>query len=217
MISVKVDQRSLQRAFKSLGKDVPKAMAETLTILALSSRKKLIATLPEHMHIRSKWSEKGMQAIPARPSKLTAEVGSTRAYMVDQVYGGTRTGSEAIPQVGADGQPRKSIQDLTRPSKWPGKLIAKDATKPAAKRRIVVMPTKSGARGVWKKTGRMKRGRVPSSPLKLLYVLSKQVRIRPSWPLAAIVQTHAQAKLSSAVERGFNTTMERALRRAGAK
>ena len=187
-------------------------MAETLTILALSSRKRLISSLDQHFTVRSKWSEKGMQAIKAKPSKLVSEVGSTRAYMVDQVEGGVRSGSEAIPQVGADGQPRKSIQDLTRPSKWPGKPIAKDKTKPPAKRRIVVMPTKSGARGVWKKTGRMKRGRVPSSPLKLLYVLAREVRVKPSWPLGAIVRTHAQAKLSSAVERGFKTTLEKALR-----
>ena len=191
MIQVQVDVKGIDRTFKTLGKRAKPAMAECLTILALSARKELQETLGHYVTVRGPWSLRGMQAIRATPGKLISEVGSTRDYLVGQVSGETRDGNLAVPQVGP-GKPRPQLTSRTK-GRFP-----KDY-KEKSKRRVVVLPTSKGSMGLWKEVGSKK-----NPGLKLLYTFADKVKIKGDrWPMYEIVARKAVAKLPEALKKAF--------------
>ena len=216
MVEVKIDTKALNKAFKALGAKAPGAMAETLTIVAQSCRKKLVKSLDDHFEIRRPWSASGMQSIKASRSRLVSEVGSTRPYMRDQVEGGTRDRAGAVPMVGAD-RPRRSIRDVTTPARWPGKLKAKDKNKKTP--RLFVKPTASGKMGLWRKEGRSykrKRGTggrvIRATGIRLLYVFPDSVRVPKRWPMYEITQKHAAMKIGPAAQKAFDNAWKKVLK-----
>ena len=170
MISIKVDTRPFERALEGAAKQIPFATARALTLTAQAAQAELRNTLAEDLTIRNDWVSKGIRIVPARKSNLRAEVGSRDRFMALQAEGGWKEGKAggavAVP-VGA----RSSPKSITRPSRWPGKIIA------GAKGLKIQLH--GGAQGVFQK-----RGGGRKAMLALQYVLVKRVHVAPQWNFA---------------------------------
>lgn len=211
-ITVTVKDRNVRKAFKEFGEDAPFGIAETLTVLAASARKRLVSTLDDHFTIRNKNTAKGIIFKKAHRHSLSSHVGTTDDYLADHVVGLTRTAAQhrlSVAQVG-DNAPRKSFADITGPAKHPGRLLAKDQAKAPAKQRLFLRPTKTGSMGIWRKQGRVRKGRVdPAGGIRLIYVLSKKVRVAKDWPMQAIVNRRIEERFDFAIGRGLEEVRRR--------
>lgn len=189
MLDVKVKSQiaDLDKTFAALGKESPRAIAKTITILAASGAKELRTTLGDYFTLRNKWTAGGMQYVGATPSSLESFVGTTRDYLVDHVDGAVRDQHLAVPQVGP-GRPRTGKLTTTPPSKFPGALKRK------ARRHLFVGPTSTGSLGLWGEFGSKK-----SPTIRLLYVFPKQVTVKADWDMPGIVWNRARERFSSAV------------------
>ncbi|MBF0626238.1 MAG: hypothetical protein HQL82_15720, partial [Magnetococcales bacterium] len=125
--------------------------------------------LPERFTIRTGWLAKGIRIRPASRSALSASVMVLDRFMAVQETGGDKTspfGDALGVPVGA----RPTPQSVTRPSKFPGALLAKKG--------FFIAPIAHGSKtmGVWKRTGKGRRER-----LQLMYVFERKVRLEPKF------------------------------------
>jgi hypothetical protein len=93
-ITIDVDLRGFERwSSSAIVRQVPFATAKALTQLAVPARDKVRSDLPHHFHLRSGWTARGVQAVPARKSDYPnsfAVVGSRDEWMVIQETGGVK-------------------------------------------------------------------------------------------------------------------------------
>ncbi|MBF0424613.1 MAG: hypothetical protein HQL66_02165 [Magnetococcales bacterium] len=167
MVSVTVNENAVNKVFADLEKQLRFAAAQALTKTAQDAQEEVKRQLPERFTIRTGWLAKGIRIRPASRNNLKASVLVKDAFMALQETGGDKTspfGDALGVPVGA----RPTPQNITRPSKFPGALLAKKG--------FFIAPITHGSKttGVWKRTGKGRRER-----LQLMYVFERKVRLKP--------------------------------------
>ena len=172
------------------------AVAVALTTTAQQAKVALVESLAGTFQIRNTWVEKGIRVNWATKYTLTATVGSRDRSMVLQAEGGEKTGKGgndvAVPVLGTA---RKTTASITRPSRWPGKLLLD-------KKRFFLKPLGGGHVGVFRRLG--KGGRVG---VQLWYVLAHDVKVKPKWHFEEIVKRVVRANLARNVADGLAEAM----------
>src|SRR3990167_1274458 len=196
-LRVVFDIRSAVVGLEEYAKQVPYATALAINEVAFLARKDLADLLPETFAVRNAWTAKGMRVDTATKRTLTAEVGSTRPYMGPHALGGERAGTKkgAVPKVGP-GLARPTEQAITRPSRYPKKLIGK-----GGKRGYFIATMPGGVKGVFRRKG---KDRLPIEAAYLF--LRRRAKIRKNWPLLT--------RVGRAVAIGWQPAMIRALQKA---
>ncbi|MBF0131038.1 MAG: hypothetical protein HQL75_00415 [Magnetococcales bacterium] len=178
MFGVNINFAQVDRLFAAAQKQVIFAASKALTDTAYDIQAEVRKELPERFTIRTTWIAKGIKVTKATNNNLKATVYVKDQFMAVQEEGGVRSlesgKAPAIP-VGA----RKRKTDLTRPGKYPGKLMAKKGH--------FIAPISSGGHryGVWHRTGKkqvMPSGRYEGKkrqPLALMYMFSRDSKIKP--------------------------------------
>lgn len=177
MIRIQVNADAVARGLDNAAKkQLPFAIAKALTLTAKAAQADVIAHLGDTLTIRNAWISKGIRIKPATKRTLTAEIGSRDRFMALQAQGGERagkgSGAVAVPVAA-----RRDKAAITRPGKWPGKILDNSGFK---------AKIGNGHLGVFKRIGKGKRARTV-----LFYVLAKRVAVRARWPLAAQVNATA--------------------------
>ena len=167
MFRVTVNEAAIGRAFADLEKQLRFASAQALTRTAQDAQEEVKRQLPERFTIRTGWLAKGVRIRPASRNNLKASVLVKDAFMALQETGGDKTspfGDALGVPVGA----RPTPTSVTRPSKFPGALLAKKG--------FFIAPIVHGSRtmGVWKRTGKGRGER-----MTLMYVFERKVRLKP--------------------------------------
>lgn len=177
MIRITANTTELTRWLTSVSaKQIPFAAAKALTETAKEARAAVVSGLDEHFTIRRTWIERGIRIVPANKRDWpnpAAMVGTKDDFMARQEFGGIKTGrsgkSVADP-LGA--RPEKTV--VTPPSKWPGGLLKKNA-----KRKFFLTTLKTGrAAGL---QAVVRRDTEDRYPLRVMYLLKPNVKIKPSW------------------------------------
>ena len=194
MISIEADERQMRQAMGGLAKQVRFAAAVALTRTAKDAQEKVRRQLPERFTVRTGWVAKGIRTRSARKNNLEAAVIVLDEFMALQETGGMRTSRSgkalAVP-VGARPTPRS----ITRPSKFPGRLLQKP------RHFIAAFHNDPQTHAVWRRGGR--KGR----KLKLMYAFADQVRLKPRFGFLDAVKEVAKARF----QENFNEAMQEAL------
>ncbi|MBF0625830.1 MAG: hypothetical protein HQL82_13605 [Magnetococcales bacterium] len=169
MFTVTVNENVIGHAFSDLEKQLRFAAAQALTRTVQDAQEEVKRQLPERFTIRTGWLAKGIRIRPASRNNLKASVLVKDAFMALQETGGDKTspfGDALGVPVGA--RPTPAV--VTRPSKFPGALLAKKG--------FFIAPIVHGSRtmGVWKRTGKGRGER-----LTLMYVFERKVRLEPKF------------------------------------
>tara|TARA_R110002095_G_scaffold151739_1_gene131311 strand:+ start:568 stop:1152 length:585 start_codon:yes stop_codon:yes gene_type:complete len=117
---IELDDRLFHRALGHLEKQIPFALALSLTKTAKAAQKGLKDELPRDFTLRTTWVPRGIRIKPAKKRDLEAHVGSVDENMALQARGGVRRDG-AVPTK----EVRKTPQTKTPRAKWPGHLAKK--------------------------------------------------------------------------------------------
>lgn len=190
--NIKDVTRSLTRVQR---RQIPFATVGALNSTAFAAQREIKRQLPRKFILRNRWTESGVQVRKANKRNMTATVlmGRGREYMARQEEGGIKRphGQHlAVPSA-----VRRSKRQKITKAKRPSAVLAKPRTFKA---------TIGGQPGIYQRRGR-KRG-----PLKLLYALERQVRIRPRFGF----KKTAGGVAKNTFNRHFRVSLERGLRTA---
>lgn len=186
---------------------LPFATALALTRTAQSVQDVARQRLDQVFTIRNNWVSKGIQVEAANKRdgfyRMAAKVGSVDKFMVAQELGGEkRPRSGRAVSVPLD--IRRSKKDVTRPSKWPGKLLKGKGGKRKYFVRELASGEFKGRMAVLRRVGR------DAYPLQVLYLFEPEVEIKPRWQLRRIGDEIAPR----AAPFHFQAAMEQAMRSA---
>lgn len=184
-MNIKVDfktvpfAKAMEAAYKN---QIPFATANALTTTVKQAQGVIQREAESVFTLRNKHVPRGIRINPATKRNLTAEVGSVDPFMRLQVVGGVKQGeakgeSRAVPGPGL--RPTKAAR-VTR-GKFPKKLLAKGGRRPPTK-----VTLKSGAQAIVQRVGKA------PTPLKRLWLLPKQVRVKPRLDLEGKVEETVQ-------------------------
>ncbi|MBF0371620.1 MAG: hypothetical protein HQL52_19460, partial [Magnetococcales bacterium] len=124
MIQVEARDQGARQTLSGLEKQARFATAVALTCTAKDAQEEVRRQLPERFTIRTGWLAKGVRVRSARKNNLEAAVTVLDDFMALQETGGMRkshSGEALAVPVGARPTPRS----ITRPSKFPGRLLQK--------------------------------------------------------------------------------------------
>jgi hypothetical protein len=224
---VRADTAALKAALSSIEQSqLPFATARALTTTAKQGQAAVRARLPQIFTIRTTWLDKGIQVRSASKRDLRAAVVSR-----DEFMGLQETGGEKKPRKGrAIGVP-KAIREpktkVTKPSEWPGALLARSAKAKPRRRKV-------RGKGSYKKPKffltTLKKGRraglqavvqrddpMTRYPLRVLYVLQPSVRVKGDLKMretvAAVVSERFASNFSEALAEALRTAKPKAARR----
>lgn len=150
------------------------ATALGLTWTARDARDKLRDDLPKRFVIRTGWLAKGIRFKKATKATLEAEVGSVDSFMRLQEEGGYKESIEG-ERIGIPIAARRNRRAVTRRSRWPGRV--------AASARAYVEEGAKGQAALYQRIGRG-----TSEKLRLMWILTKRVRISPRWRMRQTVE-----------------------------
>lgn len=188
-LSLTVDTKAVERDLARLApairrKVIPAALNRTTD----EALRKVRSDLPRYFTIRSPWVAKGFRTDKATPAKIEGRIFHRDQYLVAQEEGGDKTGRDG-GHVAVPDEARPNPRAMTPRSKWPGKL-----------KRTFVVRAKSGALLLYQRTGKKvgkrplvnKRGKVRpkvarglrNPNVKLMYVLTRRVRVKARWPFS---------------------------------
>ena len=198
-MNINFEINQAQNQFGNQVQQIPKqirfATAVALTRTAKDAQEEVRRQLPERFTIRTGWVGKGIRIKPARKNDLEASVRVLDDFMALQETGGLRKSQSgealAIP-VGARSTPRS----VTRPSKFPSRLLEKP------RHFIAAFHDDPQTHAVWRRGGR--KGR----KLKLMYVFQSQVRLKPRFDFLEVVKLVVEARFAE----NFNEVMQEAIR-----
>lgn len=191
-IRVRFSEQALVKKITDIEKQVNFATAKALTDTAKQGQLEVIDKLPSKFTIRTQWVKRGIRIRAANKSNLTSKIVVFNEFMELQERGGNkrpiRAKTVSVP-VGA----RPTKKSVTRPSKFPSRMLAK--------RGYYMAPVvgRSKIQGVWYKRGKRSRP-------KLMYTFRKSVTIKPRFDFFKTVKP-----LSIKV---FPNNFKRAFRRA---
>ena len=195
MIKIQFDASAINRVFDNMEKQVRFAAAVALTKTAQDAQEEVIRELPERFTIRTNWLARGVRIIPATPGRLVSTVLDKDSFMALQESGGDKVSpfgdALGIP-VGA----RPTPFAITSPSKFPSALLARQG--------FFIAPISRGSRtmGVWKRTGKGRRER-----LTLMYIFSRQVRLKPRFGFRETVNRVAMERLPKRFEEALRQAL----------
>ncbi|WP_420905617.1 hypothetical protein [Candidatus Magnetaquiglobus chichijimensis] len=155
------------------------AAALALTNTAKDAQEEVRRQLPQRFTIRTGWVAKGIHVRAADKNTLQTSVRVLDPFMRMQEFGGDKQSpfgdSLGVP-VGA----RPTPTSVTRPGSFPGAMLQRKG--------YFIAPIKHGShvKGVWKRTGRGRR-----EQMTLMYVFSKQVRLKPRFGFRETVRRMA--------------------------
>jgi hypothetical protein len=179
--------RLIRNLDEAAEKQVPFALARSLTVTARDAQVDVKADLPTKFTLRNTWTARGIRITPARKGTPEAVVGSLEPYMARQETGGNR-------------RPR-SHSKIAVPATKQSRVIPK-SKRPAAlkgKPRVFKIVTRFGA-GIVQREGKKRY------PLKFLYWLKRGVRVKPRFGF--------KAEVSDTVEKRFGPNFVQALSQA---
>ena len=185
------DDKLLRKALLNISnKQLPFAVAASLTKTAQDSQKTIQALLPKRFIIRRDWTIRGIKIKPAnkRIFPITAFVYSRDEYMEKQETGGRFAGREhrkAIPD-----EIRVNIKRIIPRSKKPSKILEDP--------KVFL-----GKYGILKRTGRKK-----TRSIKVLYQLRKQVILKPRFKFTETVLQTVNKKLYQHMRLQFNLAIK---------
>jgi hypothetical protein len=188
-VTVKADFKAVLKALRGLEKQAPFATSLALNKTAAKVREHVKEHLRDTMHIRNKWTEKGIGGKGGRPltsaekstkKQLSVAIGSADPYMKSQAKAGVRKKGEGTPRGKSGGGTlavptkglRKSPDALIRKAKWPKQLMLKP--------KHFIRPVKSGAVILFKRVGKSWVGKGKKrrhGKIVPLWVFVRRVRI----------------------------------------
>ncbi|MBF0436927.1 MAG: hypothetical protein HQL77_16360 [Magnetococcales bacterium] len=195
MFSIGFNDAGFNKVMANTEKQILFASALALTNTAMDGRDAVRRELPQRFTIRTGWVAKGIQVRAANKANLKATVMVLDQFMALQETGGSKTSpfgdSLGIP-IGA----RPTPTSVTRPGSFPGAMLKRKG--------YFIAPIKKGSniKGVWRRTGKGRRAR-----MKLMYVFSRQVRIRPRFGFNGTVRKVAEERFP----KRFAEALEKAL------
>jgi hypothetical protein len=167
MLTITFDDAAFQNACNDIEKQVHFAGAQALTKTAMDAQEEVKRQLPERFTIRTTWLARGIRIRPASRNRLESAVLVKDEFMEFQEVGGDKT-SFSGDALGIPVGARPTPQSVTRPSKFPGALLAKPG--------YFIAPIAKGADTmvVWRRTGKGKKQR-----MTLMYVFKRAVHLKP--------------------------------------
>jgi len=193
-IKITTNADSLVSMFNGLiTKQLPFAMAKTLTGLAFDVRDEETAKLDRYFKVRTKWTKKTLKAIAARKGDFPHQfsiIGVRDKIMALNVTGGEREGG-ALPGAKARDILNPGSKTLG-PAYFPGKLIQVGDTtdkgkrgkriKGAGKRKAFVFKSTKGATAGLDVIGVRRTDK--RTPIDILYIFNKNpIHVKQHWPL----------------------------------
>ncbi|MBF0215321.1 MAG: hypothetical protein HQM00_17475 [Magnetococcales bacterium] len=167
MISIGFSDAAFNRVLATAEREIRFAASMALTTTAKDAQAEVLRQLPQRFTIRTGWVAKGIHVRAANKRDLQASVRVLDPFMAMQESGGNKSGlfgkDLGIP-VGA----RPTPTSITRPGRFPGAMLQRKG--------YFIAPIRKGSsvKGVWRRTGKGRRER-----MKLMYLFSRQVRLKP--------------------------------------
>lgn len=167
MFDIKIDSASLQNAVNYAQRQITFACAAGLSKTVKDIQDELRQQLPDRFTIRTSWVARGIQISTASKANLSAAVRVMDPFMEAQETGGLKR-SQAGRAMGIPVGARATPTDVTRPTNYPGRMLQRPG--------YFIAPLRTGSpvKAVWRRIGKGKTTRV-----KLMYVFSHAVRIKP--------------------------------------
>ena len=197
-ITIGFNDAAFKRVLADAGRQILFASSMALTNTVRDAQAEIRRQLPQRFTIRTGWMAKGIHVKAAHRSNLKASVMVLDQFMAMQESGGNKTSpfgdSLGIP-VGA----RPTPTSVTRPGSFPGAMLKRKG--------YFIAPIKKGSsvKGVWRRTGKGRRER-----MKLMYVFSRQVRLKPRFGFNETVRKVALENFP----RRFSEALQKALETA---
>lgn len=187
-VSIQVDTQQIVSALTEKARQIPFAVAASLTATAKGASGDVKAKLPQSFTLRGNWVPGGIRFKPATKASLTAVVGSRSDHMRVQAEGGALPGKAAIPT----DLMRAGGKKLGR-AQWPAALWRRRKSLQilAIRKRGEPdrpMTTVGGKVGLWQRVG---RGRFP---VRALYWLSRTQTLEQRWEFAEQVSDYVRAR-----------------------
>jgi hypothetical protein len=183
MISVTFKAEKLIDELEALGnKQIPFAVAKTLTWLALDSQKEVRREMPHSFIIRSNRVLQGIRITPATKQTNTSVVGSIDDFMALQQTGGVKKPKRTAKNVSIPKSIRASERELIPKRKKPPALISKirpDNEKKKNKGDMFWLKSKG-------ETYLMSRFGKDPKDIHALYVFRKSTKVKPALNLDKI-------------------------------
>ncbi|MBF0615155.1 MAG: hypothetical protein HQL92_08380 [Magnetococcales bacterium] len=182
MISIGFSDAAFNRVLATAEREIRFAASVALTTTAKDAQAEVRRQLPQRFTIRTGWVAKGIHVRAANKRDLQASVRVLDPFMAMQESGGSKSGlfgkDLGVP-VGA----RPTPTSITRPGSFPGAMLQRKG--------YFIAPIRKGSRvkGVWRRTGKGRRERV-----KLMYLFSRQVRLKPRFGFHETVRKVAMAR-----------------------
>ncbi|MBF0165089.1 MAG: hypothetical protein HQM01_11410 [Magnetococcales bacterium] len=167
MISIGFSDAAFNRVLATAEREIRFAASMALTTTAKDAQAEVRRQLPQRFTIRTGWVAKGIHVRAANKRDLQASVRVLDPFMAMQESGGNKSGlfgkDLGVP-VGA----RPTPTSITRPGSFPGAMLQRKG--------YFIAPIRKGSsvKGVWRRTGKGRRER-----MKLMYLFSRQVRLKP--------------------------------------
>ncbi|MBF0181338.1 MAG: hypothetical protein HQM03_15050 [Magnetococcales bacterium] len=167
MFEIAFNESALNRTLAQAESEIRFAASMALTTTAKDAQAEVRKQLPQRFMIRTGWVAKGIHVRAANKRDLQSSVRVLDPFMALQESGGSKIG-----QFGKDlGVPvgaRPTPTAITRPGSFPGAMLQRKGH--------FIAPIRKGSnvKGVWRRTGKGRRERI-----KLMYVFSRQVRLKP--------------------------------------
>jgi hypothetical protein len=189
-------------------KELPKAMARTLTALAKEAQKKVREELPSRFRIRNDYVSRGIETVPAEKSdglhSMKAVIGSRNSFMRLQEEGGDKPRLKGLGLLAAPlrSRVRPVESEVIRPGLRPMKLLQLvqdkknyrlETLKSNSQKAIVFRPQSKSYLTRAKRNSalalRRRQARLAlSQRVRVLWVLPEQVTLKPRWQFFETVQ-----------------------------
>ncbi|MBF0629275.1 MAG: hypothetical protein HQL91_13750 [Magnetococcales bacterium] len=167
MFTIGFSDAAFNRVLATAEREIRFAASMALTTTAKDAQAEVRRQLPQRFTIRTGWVAKGIHVRAANKRDLQASVRVLDPFMAMQESGGNKSGlfgkDLGVP-VGA----RPTPTSITRPGSFPGAMLQRKG--------YFIAPIRKGSsvKGVWRRTGKGRRER-----MKLMYLFSRQVRLKP--------------------------------------
>lgn len=173
-------------------RQVPFATSVALNDVAFKARKALADDLDDRFTSRNTWTVKGLRVNKSHKTRLIAEVGTLREYMVKHVEGGKRPGKQKLQAVPLEVRTPET-KALGAKSTWPGSMLRKKRSRlvPLSRGRALVLTKRS-----------------KKAPYVAQWILVPQVTIRQDWPLGDIVRDVVKRYWQEAMRRAWEKAMK---------
>lgn len=194
-IKVEANRERFGKASAAVQRQVPFALASTLTELAKEARAEVQDDLHKTFELRGQWVPRSIRFRPAGKRDLTAEVGTISPFLGLHATGGWRRPEPGSEWLGVPVEARDPSSRKTTRGRWPGRYLRR--------RGAVLLPSRRGDGG---QTLLVRKGRKGAKRATVAYRMRRRVRISARWPL--------EQQVRAVVSRRFDSVFRRRLAEA---